>query len=481
MALAKTEASGGVSLLPEVLAFSSSLWLDKQLLTEDLVGSLAHVTMLARTGVIPAADAKAIRKGLLDIAAQSKAGTLELPDEEDVHMAVETWLSKNIGASSGLLHSARSRNDQVATDLHLHVREHCARALEGIVALLGDLLTRAHQSKEVLIPSYTHRQRAMPVSLAYWWAAWGAALVRDGELFVHALQQADVLPLGVGAIAGTSLGIDRETTRKLLGFSRLTLNGLDTVGDRDFALDYTYAAARLMVHLGRLSTDVIDFTSQEFGFATLGGEVACGSSMMPQKRNPDVFELLRGKSGRAIGNLTGLFATVKGLPGGYNRDLQEDRAALLETGPLLHSSLSICRVGLAHLTFHPEKTRAGVEDGFTQATDVAEALVKKGLAFREAYKKVGALVRRCQEDGLALSKVPLAVAQKVDPAFDEQVLAAAQPAAAVKAKESEGGTGPRSVERQLAWISDKAQALSKTARDVPRLDALLASLEKEQP
>jgi argininosuccinate lyase len=201
---------------------------------------------------------------------------------------------------------------------------------------------------------------------------------------------------------------------------------------------------------------------------------------MPQKRNPDVFELLRGKSGRAIGNLTGLLATVKGLPGGYNRDLQEDRAALLETGPMLHQSLSICRVGLAHLTFHPERTRAGVEDGFTQATDVAEALVKKGLAFREAYKKVGALVRRCQEDGVALSRVPLATAQQVDPAFDEAILAAAQPAAAVRAKESAGGTGPRAVERQLAWISDRAAALEKTARDVPRLDALLASLEKEQ-
>ena len=480
MAMAKTEASGGVSLLPEVLAFSSSLSLDRQLLVEDLVGSLAHVTMLARTKVIPAADARNIRQGLLDIWKAHQGNTLALPDEEDVHMAVETWLAQHIGASSGLLHSARSRNDQVATDLHLHVREHCARAIEDIVGLLHDVLARAQTSKDVLIPSYTHRQRAMPVSLAYWWAAWGAALVRDAELFAFALSQADVLPLGVGAIAGTSLAIDRETTRKLLGFSRLTVNGLDTVGDRDFALDYTYAAARLMVHLGRLSTDVIDFTSQEFGFATLGGEVACGSSMMPQKRNPDVFELLRGKSGRAIGNLTGLFATVKGLPGGYNRDLQEDRAALLETGPLIHQSVSICRVGLAHLTFHPERTRAGVEDGFTQATDVAEALVKKGLAFRDAYKKVGALVRRCQESGTALSRVPLATAQAVDPAFDEAVLAAAQPAAAVKAKESEGGTGPKSVDRQLAWISDRAAALHKTARDVPRLEGLLASLEKEQ-
>lgn len=479
MTLAKTEASGGVQLLPEVLAFSSSLALDRALLTEDLVGSLAHVTMLARCGVIPKEAAAAIRQGLFDLARKAAAGTLALPDEEDVHMAVEALLAKNLGAPAALLHSARSRNDQVATDLHLHVREQCAAALEGIAALLRDVVARAQAGFEVLLPSYTHRQRAMPISLAYWWASWGAALARDGEAFSSALAQADVLPLGVGAVAGTSLPIDRETTRRLLGFSRLTLNGLDTVGDRDFALDYTYAAARLMVHLGRLSTDVIDFTSQEFGFATLSGQVACGSSMMPQKRNPDVFELLRGKSGRAIGNLTGLFATVKGLPGGYNRDLQEDRATLLETGPMVHQSLAIARVGLAHLTFHPERTRAGVEDGFTQATDVAEALVKKGVAFRDAYKKVGALVRRCQDDGLALSRVPLAVAQQVDPAFDEAALAAAQPAAAVRAKESEGGTGPRSVERQLAWISDRAADLSKRATEVPRLNALLASLEKE--
>ena len=476
MTLAKTEASGGVTLLPEVLAFSTSLPLDRQLLVEDLVGSLAHVTMLARSGVIPTEAAREH-----DIGAASRAGTLALPDEEDVHMAVETLLHRTIGAPAALLHSARSRNDQVATDLHLHVREQCARALEGIVALLGDVVARANQSGEVLMPSYTHRQRAMPVSLAYWWASWGAGLVRDGELFSFALDQADALPLGVGAIAGTSLGIDRETTRKLLGFARLTQNGLDTVGDRDFALDYAYAAARLMVHLGRLSTDVIDFTSAEFGFATLSGAVACGSSMMPQKRNPDVFELLRGKSGRAIGNLTGLLATVKGLPGGYNRDLQEDRAGLLETGPTVHQSLAIVRVGLAHLTFHPERTRLGVEDGFTQATDVAEALVKQGMAFRDAYKKVGALVRRCQESGVALSKVDLATAQAVDPAFDAQVLAAAQPAQAVRAKESAGGTGPRSVSRQLAWISDKAAALAKVAQATPRLDALMASLEKEQP
>ena len=481
MTLAKTEASGGVSLLPEVLAFSTSLHLDRQLLLEDLVGSLAHVTMLGRQGVIPKDAAQAIRQGLLDLHAQAKAGTLELPLEEDVHMAVETLLTRNLGAPAGLLHSARSRNDQVATDLHLHVREQVARLLDGLAALLRELATRARADAGVLVPSYTHRQRAMPVSLAYWWASWGAAFARDGDALLFALEQVDALPLGVGAVAGTSLGIDREVTRKLLGFSRLTANGLDTVGDRDFALDYAYAVARFLVHAGRLSTDVIDFTSQEFGFATLSGEVACGSSMMPQKRNPDVFELIRGKSGRAIGNLTGLLATVKGLPGGYNRDLQEDRATLLETGPLALGSLEVLRLALPRLTFHPERTRAGVEDGFTQATDVAEALVRRGMPFRDAYKRVGALVRRCQEQGLALSKVPLEVAQAVDPAFDAQVLAAAAPAQAVAAKESQGGTGPKSVDRQLTALYEKADQLAARAQAVPRLEQLLATLTEERP
>ena len=477
MTLAKTEASGGPGLLPEVLAFSSSLALDKQLLREDLVGSIAHVTMLGRTGVIPAAEARAIRAGLVSLWERAEAGTLTLPQEEDVHMAVEVELNRTIGAPAALLHSARSRNDQVATDLRLHVREVAALALEAVTALIGELVTRARMEKDVILPSYTHRQRAQPISLAYWFASYGAAFLRDAQAFVFVLEQCRLLPLGVGAISGSSLPIDREISRQLLGFEGVTLNGMDTVGDRDFALDLLYATARFFVHASRLSTDLIDFSTQEFGFASLSGDISMGSSMMPQKKNPDVFELIRGKSGKAMGNLMGLLATVKGLPGGYNRDLQEDRASLLETGPLLLGSLSVLRLALPRVTFHPEKCRVGVDEGFTQATDLAEALVKKGMPFRKAYQVVGSLVRRCQEQGLNLRQASVELAQTIDLSLDAATLSVLEPAGAVARKRSAGSTGPAAVEATLVALETQALALGERSAKVPRLAQLFSSLK----
>ncbi|MBL8935498.1 MAG: argininosuccinate lyase [Archangium sp.] len=476
MALAKTDASGGSGLLPEVLAFSTSLGLDRQLLKEDLLGSMAHVTMLGRTGVIPAKEARVIRDGLVDLWKRDDAGTLVLPDEEDVHMAVEVELNRTIGAPAALLHSARSRNDQVATDLRLHVRDAVATAIGSLTQLIDEVVERAKKDGHLLMPSYTHRQRAQPISLGYWLASYGAAFLRDAQAFGFALEQADALALGSGAISGSSLGIDREITRGLLGFSRLTMNGLDTVGERDFALDYLYSTARFFVHASRLSTDLIDFTTSEFGFATLSGDISMGSSMMPQKKNPDVFELIRGKSGRAIGNLMGLLTTVKGLPGGYNRDLQEDRGPLLETKPLLHGVLSVLRLSLPHVTFNPEKCRAGLDEGFTQATDLAEALVKKGMPFRVAYKHVGALVRKCQEQGLALSKVSVELAKSIDPAIDADVLSVLEASGAVARKLSAGSTGPASVKAQLEALSAQAKALGDKAKSVPRFGQLFESI-----
>jgi argininosuccinate lyase len=478
MTLAKTDAAGSRGLLPEVLAFSSSLPLDRQLLREDLVGSLAHVTMLGRQKVIPAGDANTIRNGLVDLWERAENKTLVLPDEEDVHMAVEVELNRTIGAPAALLHSARSRNDQVATDLRLHVRESCAQAVTSLSGLIGELVERARRDRDIILPSYTHRQRAQPISLAYWLASYGAAFLRDVQAFWFALDQADVLSLGVGAISGTSLDINRETTRTLLGFSRTSINGLDTVGERDFALDFLYATARFFVHASRLSTDLVDFTTSEFGFASLSGDISMGSSMMPQKKNPDLFELVRGKSGRAIGNLVGLLATVKGLPGGYNRDLQEDRAPLLETGPMLHGSIEILRLALPRVTFNPAKCRAGLDEGFTQATDLAEALVKKGMPFRAAYQVVGSLVRKCQERGISLAGVPLAIAQSVDAALDATTLGVLEPTGAVARKVSEGSTGPASVEKQLVALLDQSTAFSARAEKTPRLTQLFTSLKE---
>jgi argininosuccinate lyase len=478
MTLAKTDAAGSRGLLPEVLAFSSSLSLDRQLLREDLIGSLAHVTMLGRQKVISAADAQAIRQGLVALWERDQKGELQLPDEEDVHMAVEVELNRTIGKPAALLHSARSRNDQVATDLRLHVREACVTTIESLAGLIAELTQRARTDQHVMLPSYTHRQRAQPISLAYWLASYGSAFLRDMQAFTFALEQADVLSLGVGAISGTSLDIDRETTRGLLGFSRTSLNGLDTVGERDFALDYLYATARFFVHASRLSTDFIDFTTSEFGFASLSGDISMGSSMMPQKKNPDVFELIRGKSGRAIGNLMGLLTTVKGLPGGYNRDLQEDRGPLLETGPLLRGTLEVLRLALPRVTFDAAKCRRGLDEGFTQATDLAEALVKKGMPFRTAYQVVGSLVRKCQEQGVPMAGVSLELAASVDPALDAKTLEVLEPSGAIARKRSEGSTGPESVEKQLKALTDQSTELLRRASKIPRLAQLMANLKE---
>ncbi len=475
MIVAKTDAAGERGLLPEVLAFTSSLPLDRQLLREDVAGSLAHLTMLARCGIVPRQAAVAIRGELV------KAWDLDpqqLPPEEDVHMAVEARLTAALGEIAGALHTARSRNDQVALDLRLHVREQAARALDELGRLLGALAARARAEIDTLLPSYTHRQRAQPISLGYLLCGYGAMFARDAEALRSVLRTVDALPLGVGAIAGTSLPIDREITRRLLRFERLTENGLDTVGDRDFALDFAYAAARALLHASRVATDVVDFCSAEFGFATLDGSIACGSSMMPQKRNPDLFELIRGKAGRAVGNLTALLVTVKGLPGGYNRDLQEDRQPLLETGPLLHSVLSMLSLGLQHVRFDGERTLRALESDYTQATDLAEALALKGVPFRTAYQLMGKLVRRCQEQGLPLARVTAQLAREIDPRIDDEVLRAADPRASVTRKRNAGGTAPEQVRQQIAALEQQAAAAADAARAVPRLHDLFAQLRE---
>jgi len=474
--IAKTAAAGGSVLHPDLLRFSSSLDLDLGLLEEDLLGSLAHLTMLSRRGIIPKDAAAQLKDGLLRIRTLAKEGNLALPAEEDVHMAVEAWLHTNVGAAAGLLHTGRSRNDQVALDLKLHVREQAARILEGLAGLVELLVDRASGELETLVPAYTHRQRAQPVSVGYWLASYAAMFARDLDAFEFVLRQVDAMPLGVGAIAGTTLPTDREIPRELLGFSRVTLNGMDTVGDRDFALDFAYAAARFLLHASRLATDLVDYSTGEFGFVKLDDEIACGSSMMPQKKNPDVFELVRGKSGRAVGNLTGLLVTLKGLPGGYNRDLQEDRGPLLETGPLVRGVISILELALPRVKFQPERCRAALEADATQATDLAEALVKKGMPFRDAYRAVGKLVRACSDRGLPLGAADAALAASIDPAFDEATLRAASLDGALERKSSAGSTGIASVEAQLLALRGRLEDGRRAAAATPRIEGLFEKI-----
>jgi argininosuccinate lyase len=403
-----------------------------------------------------------------------------VPDgEEDIHMAVESELGRRLGAVAGRLHTARSRNDQVALDLRLHVRNESAAMLRGVCDLILYLAQRAEHEKDKVLPAYTHRQRAQPISVAFLLCAWGAQLVRAAEVVAFAMDRSNELALGSGACSGSSLPIDRALVAKFLGFPRVTTNALDTVGDRDFALDYTWAASRVLLALGKLSADLVDYSTSEFSLVSLDGSIAAGSSMMPQKKNPDIFELLRGKTARGIGNVVSLLTLVKGLPSGYNRDQQEDRQTVLETSPLVGAALRAVALSLPHVHFRGDKGEEALAEGFTQATDLAEALVRRGIPFREAYKAVGALVRKALEKGVALGAVEEADRRTIHPALDNEALLVLEPRRAVAAKESLGGTGHASVAQQIAALKAAAAALQARADQVPSFAKLAHQLTME--
>jgi argininosuccinate lyase len=478
--VARTDATGRAEMLPELLAWTSSLPHDRSLVREDLLGSAAHVTMLHKVGLIEADDARKLRGALLSMFDQATAGTLVLPDgEEDVHMAIEARLTRELGQTGKRLHTARSRNDQVSLALRLHVRDQAARVLSELATLASELADRAARERDVVLPAYTHRQRAQPISAGFLMCAWGMQLLRAGEVVRYAIDRANESPLGCGACSGTSLPIDRDVVAELLQFSSVTVNALDTIGDRDFALDWTWAGARVLLALSRLSTDVIDFTTSEFGFFKIGDAIAAGSSMMPQKKNPDVFELVRGKTSRGVGNLSAMMMLVKGLPTGYARDLQDDRQAILDTGPLVRGALRAVRAAMAHLELDAEQCLRAVSDGSTQATDLAEALVRTGMPFREAYKTAGQLVHLARERAIPLGSVPLDVARTVSEAFDASVLAVLDPRVAVAAKKSSGGTAPERVAEQIGWLRSAQFELSCKVENVPTFEILKQALEAE--
>ena len=470
--IARTSATGGAGMLDELLAWSSSFTHDQALVREDLVGSAAHVTMLARTGIVPVADAQVLRDALRVLYDEAVAGILILPDdEEDIHMAVEGELGRRLGSVAQRLHTARSRNDQVALDLRLHVRDRGAALLREIASLLASLAHRASGEKDVLLPAYTHRQRAQPVSAAFLVCAWAVGLARAAHTVVYTLDRME-MPLGSGACSGTSLPIDRALVARLFAPWEPTRNALHTVGDRDFALDWTWASSRVVLALGRLAADVVDFATSEFGLVELDGAIAAGSSMMPQKKNPDVFELVRGKSARAVGNVVAMLTLVKGLASGYNRDQQEDRLPVLEAGPLALGCVSVVSLALPHVKFSAARGARALGAGFTQATDLAEELVRGGLPFREAYKIVGRLVALALERGVDLSALDPATARTVHPALDLHALKALDPVRAVAAKQSVGGTAPGAVDAQIAWLSSQAAQLRATADVHGSIDAL---------
>ena len=431
------------------LDYSASIAFDRRLYAHDIDASIAHARMLAKQGIVPGDDAEAIARGLEEIRAEIERDEFPFHQElEDIHLNIEARLKEKIGEAAGRLHTARSRNDQIATDMRLYVMEACDRAAAGVRDVQAALLTLAEANRDVIMPGYTHLQRAQPLLLAHHLLAYIQMLERDGERFGDCRRRADALPLGSGALSGVPYPIDREFVARELGFSRLAENSVDAVADRDFVVEYQSAAAMTMMHLSRLAEEIVLWASDEFGFIGLPEEFSTGSSIMPQKRNPDVAELARGKTGRVYGNLMAILTTLKGLPLAYNRDLQEDKQPLFDTVDTLMGTLEVMAAMLPALRVDPLLPEAAARGSYILATDVADYLVRKGAPFREAHQAVAELVRYAQMEGKALPELSLEEYRRFSPAFEEDVLAL-DLRSAIEARDAPGGTSWRQVEAAL--------------------------------
>ncbi|MFW5925922.1 MAG: argininosuccinate lyase [Myxococcota bacterium] len=440
------------------LRFSESVSFDERLAPEDIEGSIAHVRMLAARGIVSAEDAKKIEEGLRAIAGQVERG--ELPwdaAQEDVHMNVETALSARIGEAGGRLHTGRSRNDQVATDMRLWTRRACAATMERIDRLMSVLAVRAAGTVDVLLPGYTHLQRAQPVRLAHHLLAWCEMLDRDHGRLGDAARRLNECPLGSGALAATTFPIDREQTARELGFDRPTRNSLDAIGDRDFLLEVLSALAGCQVHLSRIAEELVLWSTQEFGFLEMSDAYTTGSSMMPQKKNPDMAELVRGKTGRVVGDLMNLVVTLKALPLAYNRDLQEDKPPVFDAFDTVNDCLDVLAGALATARFRSDRMQAALREGFLDATEVADWLAARGVPFREAHHVAGRLVSRALADGKVLADLTLDELRQEHAAFDDDVYAALVPETLVERRDVPGGPARGRVEAALAELRERLE------------------------
>ncbi len=435
--------------LPEVEAFTASLPFDRRLYRHDIMGSIAHARMLARVGLIKVSEARAIERGLRRIEGDIDAGRFRFDiADEDIHLAIERRLIAIIGDAGRKLHTARSRNDQVALDLRLYLRDEISEVEKRIAALRGALIRVARRNIDTVMPGYTHLQRAQPVSLAHHLLAYVEMLDRDRERMRQARERTDVMPLGAGALAATTLPIDRRMVARELGFRRIARNSMDAVSDRDFAVDFLAAAALVAVHLSRMSEELILWTSSEFGFAILPDEFSTGSSMMPQKKNPDLAELVRGKTGRVIGDLTALLTTLKGLPLAYNSDLQEDKERVFDALDTIKPALDVMAKLWLALRFDRDAMRRAA-GGFALATDLAEYLVARGIPFRQAHEIVGNLVRDAVREGRSMEQLTLADLQRHSRAFGKDAMELLNAATSVARRTVEGGPAPATVRRLL--------------------------------
>jgi len=440
--------TGGIDA--QMARFNDSFPFDRRMWAEDIRGSRAWARQLAAVGVISADEADALDRGLQAVHAEFAAGAfVAQPGDEDIHTAVERRLGELAGPVAGKLHTGRSRNDQVATDLRLWTLGAIGRIVAGLRGLQHALLAQADAADAALMPGYTHLQRAQPVLLAHWLLSHFWPLQRDRERLADAARRAATLPLGAGAIAGTPLRVDRMALAAELGMHAVTPNSIDAVSDRDFAVEVLAAAALVGVHLSRLAEDIVLYSTSEFGFVRLADAYSTGSSLMPQKKNPDSFELLRGKSGRLVGGLVTLLTVLKGLPSAYDKDLQEDKEPLFDASDTLELSLVVAAGAIATAAFDHRRMRAALDDAML-ATDVADMLVERGMPFREAHRAVGALVRAAEAHGVPLSQVPAAVASAIDARLDDQLSAVFQLERSVAARHVIGATAPEAVQQQLA-------------------------------
>ncbi len=435
--------------------FNSSIKFDARMYKQDIQGSIAHATMLGEQGIIDKTDSEKIIDGLNQILSDIESGELEFdPAAEDIHMFIEAELTKRIGDAGKRLHTARSRNDQVALDIRMYLRDEIVEIAELVKKLIKTVTDLAGKHLNTVMPGYTHLQRAQPITFAHHLMAYANMLLRDIERLKDTYKRTDRLPLGSGALAGTTYPINRQRVCELLGFSEVCQNSLDGVSDRDFCIELASTISILMMHLSRFSEEIIMWCSWEFKFIELDDAYATGSSIMPQKKNPDITELIRGKTARVYGDLNTLLSMMKNLPLAYNKDMQEDKEAIFDAVDTVKLCISTFIPMLSTMTVLSENMRQAAAKGFINATDCADYLVKKGLPFRDAYKITGTLVKRCIELGVTLETLPLNEYKKLSDSFDEDVYKAISLETCVNERKSQGGPSPDSVKAQIDYVID---------------------------
>lgn len=437
--------------------FGASIPFDKELVQEDIEGSIAHVTMLGKCQILAQEDVETIKNGLQVLLEKAKQNKLQFSvAQEDIHLNLEKMLIDEVGPVGGKLHTGRSRNDQVATDMHMYLRNHVTEMIELIEELQSAIVSQAEEHVETIIPGYTHLQRAQPISFAHHLLAYYWMLERDLERFQESMKRINVSPLGAGALAGTTFPIDREYSAELLGFEGIYKNSIDAVSDRDFIVEFLSNSSMLMMHLSRFCEELILWSSQEFNFVEIDDTFATGSSIMPQKKNPDMAELIRGKTGRVYGNLFGLLTVLKGTPLAYNKDMQEDKEGMFDTVKTVSGSLKIFAGMIATMNVKNDVMETSIKKDFSNATELADYLAGKGLPFRDAHEIVGKLVLTCIQKGIYLLDLSLSEYKDASHLFENDIYDVLHPYTAVNRRNSAGGTGFNEVRKTLEAIKKRS-------------------------